>query len=794
MSSTFSLQHIPHASSSGSSGLPHSAAQRPPQGQRPSAPPEAGHLAIRARARTAAPQGPAAPAQHQHDHGHDHGHGAIVVDVDEAVHGTYAAIAQLNVAAKKGPDAVLDQFRADARHWHDDPLGALGDGVVPHGAADFGLGLGVGGVLLPLGLVAAKAGIEEIVEARRNGKELAAAQREAEAVAAGLEALRSASAQAHQGPAALPETAGWLAHHQQQAADLRVARQQNRRAGEVGLGSLLSGGAIAASVAAKAGTQVPLVAVAGGVGQAGPLVSAGAAAGTAATVAGAAGTFVLAPLAAAGAMYLGHRFVRKTGEKRRHLQQSLQLTRPFLDAVRAEHGADGLAPPMESYQHFFDVKSRQREDFYKSFNRLNKLFLAGSAIYASGALGKAALAAAALGGAAALAHPAGLAAVVALGTVGGLAMGAGSLQFLTGHPKQHRYDGYFRSDHARLDRTFLAAVDVLLPPTQGPLQGLELRAGLYHALEQGEQQRQDFLQDIASSLGKHQGRHAWSTDRPDAGTPPGTHTPGTSIARRVGAGLRGVASYGKGLVQHHSFAQAQAAAAGTYGKHTDRLTLHRLAGWAQDCDNFPAQMRFMRAQLQLLRDSLQVKVDVRAGIALPDAPALPGGPQAAEPPHEQAALAAFIQGQRDGLARDGERLVQVKDMLGVLEMAGRSSRPDGPGMSMLRERFMRLQGGEPADAAQGVELRQQFAAPEAQAASARRFAKFLKRDAPRQFKDLRGMLLETEMQAARTRALAAELGAQLAAEPPPPATEAEERFHTPFASSRDLERSLNPMA
>lgn len=71
------------------------------------------------------------------------------------------------------------------------------------------------------------------------------------------------------------------------------------------LGSLWSGGAIAASVAVKAGTQIPLVGIAQSDSGAGSLAAAGGAAGAAATAAGVAGTFVLGPLAALGAGYLG---------------------------------------------------------------------------------------------------------------------------------------------------------------------------------------------------------------------------------------------------------------------------------------------------------------------------------------------------------------------------------------------------------------------------------------------------------------------------------------------------------
>jgi len=696
----------------------------------------------------------------------DDGHGAVVVDVDEAVHGVYAAVQYVKEGAKEGPAAVWTQFQDEARHWHDAPLGTVRDTAMPHGMADFALGLGVGGVLLPLGLIAAKAGFDEMREARQRDKELAARQRQVREVRNELQRerlFRTAEAAAGAIEARDP-TLGWLQHQEQSLEDLGFARQQNRRGGQIALGSLWSGGAIAASVAVKAGTQVPLVSIAQGASGAGSLAAAGGAAGAAATAAGVAGTFVLGPLAALGAGYLGWNFHRKTSEKQRNLRQSLAQVRPYLEAVKAQFGDEGMPAAQQRYQHFFEVKSRQREEFYRNFNRLNKVFLAGSAVYASGALGKAALGAAALGSAAVAAHPIGLAAVVALGTVGGVAMGAGSVQFLTGHPKQHRYDGYFTADHARLDRQFLAAVDVLLPPEQQH-QGLELRAGLYHALERSESQRQDFLQCVASQLDKHQGRRAWSTDERPAGPRAGVAVPAPSLMRRVGAGVRGAASFGKGLVQHHNLTGAKAAARHTYGEHTDRLTLHRLAEWAQDRASFPEQVAFMHSQLGLLHDSLQAKVELRRGIALPELDGLLEGADLdaidlnpADLRQGQAALASFIQGQRDGTARDRQLLDEVVALMGRLNGIRRDkAEPPAQDMAALREHFMQLQAGNPGDAQQ---IHRDCETPQGQVASARRFAKFLKRDAPKQFKNLRGMLLETEMQAARTRELAAGLYTQ----------------------------------
>jgi hypothetical protein len=55
----------------------------------------------------------------------DDGHGAVVVDVDEAVHGVYAAVQYVKEGAKEGPAAVWSQFQDEARHWHDAPLGVL---------------------------------------------------------------------------------------------------------------------------------------------------------------------------------------------------------------------------------------------------------------------------------------------------------------------------------------------------------------------------------------------------------------------------------------------------------------------------------------------------------------------------------------------------------------------------------------------------------------------------------------------------------------------------------------------
>ncbi len=687
--------------------------------------------------------------------GHGHGHGAVVVDLDEAVHGAYAAINYAKQALQEGPGAVWKEFKADSAEWLGHPLDGAKATTVPHGNLDFGLGVGVSAVLLPLAVMAIKAGLEELKEARAQGRVLAGRQDQVNDLVARLTTVLDTAAGDPQAAQALQAC---LLQCRQESEDLGFARKQNRRAGETGLGSLLSGGAIAASVVAKMGLQVPLAVAAGGAGQIGTLAGTSAVAGTAATVAGIAGSLVLAPAAGLGAVYLGDRFVRKSAEKRKHLLQDTVPTRQYLADVKAALADPALQATFDRYHHFFETKSLQREKFYKQFHTLNKVFLAGSAVYASGALGKAAIAGAALAGAGTLAHPAGLAAVVALGALGGLVMGGGSVQFLTGHQKQGRYDGYFLGNHARLDRDFLAAADILHPGPQAEQAGVALRASVYETLQDNERSRQDFLQDIADQLGKYQGRIAYSTDPAGAGSARKTeHRP--SRAERIAARVGAAGTFMQKLVRDGSVTKAMDAARASHASHTDRLTLHTLAEWVEDPAHFAAQAGFMQQQLARMVHSLEHKMALRQqvfpsgpGVSLAAHAAAAALPQDAE---SVAPLQQFLDKQDQAMLHDQSLRAQallLADELGQIARSGAggasTSADPKAAMALARARFMCLHAGECHDPAKAeVDVR----------ASSRGFAKFLRRDAPRQYKELRGLLLETEMQATRMRSLAAQL-------------------------------------
>lgn len=715
---------------------------------------------------------PKKDAAAEHKHEHEHGCGGVV-DLDELVHGIYAAAVYGIQAAKNGPETLMAQFKEEATLWHDNALNAMKDGVLPHSEADFSLGLGVAGALAPLAVLALMAGIHEMAEARHTGKQLTDEQRR---VAEMINSLRQLQSREGTTPADIKrEIEAFLAQHQEQKDRLELASRQNELGGKIGLGSAWSGASILGGVGTKVGVQIPLVGVAHGVGGAADVAASSAAAGVAATAAGMAGSLVLGPLAGLGAAYLGYHFERKSSEKRKALLESTGPTRDYLRDVQQAQQRGQMPEVVEAYRHFFDTKSAQREKFYKNFNGLNRLFLAGSSVYASGAVGKACIAGLALGGVAVASHPIGLAALLAMGIAGGLTMGAGSLQFITGHGRQHRYDSYFMDDHPRLDRGFLAAADLLPPSSEAQQQhaGVALRAHLYNTLRSDDLQRREFLRDVADKLGKHHGRSHRSTDLAEVLNMRTQHRP--SIAKRAQAWAAAAGTFVRKVVTGHGLRAAASAARASHARHTDRLAPRTLADWLVQPHNHQDQISFMLGQLQRHAADLEMRREMREMCFDPrGALAAQLAEQHNATDEEKKAkkqVAEFLGQQSRGALREGALLAHMRVLVDDLHALRndpsaprRLSRNNGSSeeaspalrLALARERFMCVQSGLCYDMSNNTANVQ---------ASSRHLAEFLLKDWPDQYTTLRGQLLEAEMQATRLREKAAELAGQQAPNP-----------------------------
>jgi hypothetical protein len=715
------------------------------------------HLALRIFVGSTSAASATDPAQTSPSN-EQNGHHAGLLDLDEAAHGGNGAVNYGQQAAEKGGSEVMRQLQKEAQEWQDHPVQALSNTVAPQGVADFVVSLSAGAVVAPFAVIAIKAGLEEIKEAKENKAELQAQQQHVNALKLGLQAMLNAS----DDPALFERLTDQLVQalkgsrflNQQQSTELAFALQQNKRGGQFGLASAVSGSAILASVGLKVGAQLSLVGAAGGHIAKASTVAIGSAAATGA-VAGVAAASAAASLVAGGAaLYLGDRAVRKSGKRRRKLQKNTVPTRAYLAAVKQALGSDEALAQHQHYAHFFNTKSAQRENFYKHYHRLNKTFENGAAIYTASAAGKLLLIVTAAAGIAALAEPVTLAAVITAGTIGGITMAVGSSAFLTGHGKDHRYESYALGDAILLERDFLATLDVLLPEQENA--GVEMRAHTYETLLAIENQRQDFLQQVALQCGKYQKRHAYSTEPPDStDTPSGQHK---SVLKKVWSGPRALSTLAYQMGRHLSVSHAKESAHKMHAAKSARLTQHRLSEWINAPENFAQQIDHMRSQLQKSHACLAHKIVLREAI-------FPGGASAGvigkpssptENNEAQQTLEKFLHQQDSANMRDKSLEAQMRllsDGLSVVQNTPQNPDQAQANMALARERFMCLQVGARYD------TQKTTADP---ATSGQEFAKFLQEYAPKQHQQMRGILVETEMQAYRLRCLAADVNAQTA--------------------------------
>lgn len=661
--------------------------------------------------------------EHGHGHSHDHGGGAIVVDVDEAIHGMYAAISYAVQAMKGGGQEVAQHFRDDAHVLANAPLEWVKDQGAPHGMADFAMGVSVGGALLPFSLLAMKAGVEEIHGARHEHKRLGKLK---EHLMRRLEQLQPAPRDTTtdgalatlDGPPSIDRL-----QLEQQLDDLALSTQQNSDAGMVGVFSLGSGAAIATKVGLEMGAKSAFIATGG---------AAGPAAATAA--AGVAGTFALGPLAAGSAMGLGAYMVHKSAAKAKAFSAQKHET---LDAHQSL--PEERSTPLKEYGDFLGQKLGQHEHFYANYRDWNKGFLAGSGLYTAGTLAKVGMVAAVGAGATVLAEPATLATVIALGAVGGAMMGASSHQFLSGHGRHHRYEQYFKKDDLELDRHFLAAADLLClnDSKSGPLTGLELRSDFHQHIYQREEQRQDLLEQIASETGKRfTGRYTYTADteatRDKRGEKPGKRQrlKDQLIQRKENTAIRlSAAKTFSRTLSGGSLGAAVQGSRDTWNEHRTALSKTHVAQWLEAHDASEPMKAMLDQQLAVVEKRLEIKLRTFAAVKVQTE----GGLSLENGQNVRDSLV----GLDNALEADDLLYRQLTEVRSSLDQPG-SDEERSLGIS----RFISLQQGKLYDAAQ---------APVPLAHSHRALAHYLLEDAPKRYRDLRGILLETELQATRLR-------------------------------------------
>lgn len=437
-----------------------------------------------------------APANgaHQSEHAHEHEHGGgIVIDLDEAVHGAYAATKYLMSVFQGNPTAIWAEFKHEALEMKSDAFNHTGQELLPDGIGEFAAAVGISAIMVPLAFLAVKAGIEEFSHAKHALKILKKQNLSLEET----KKIQTAAARIVNSQSL---------NHSIQLTDSQLklnqlAQKLTKDDKMIGIGSLCSGLSIGIKALGDIALKVSVGAQGALTGKGffnlAQTAQVGTAAGTGATIVGVASTFVLGPLAGFFATTLGAYFVHKTGTKRAQLKREYTkgvFENEELNLKKVQPRATSEAKPLDKYKSFLKRQGEKRISFFKNFGRWNKAFLLGSGLYAASATTKAILTGIAVAGAAALvSNPIGIATLAAVGTVGAVIMGVGSYRFITGHGKQGKYNGVTSADHVLVDRDFIVQQQVINQD-----EGINLAAASLERLDVRKQAIRDFLEEAAA--------------------------------------------------------------------------------------------------------------------------------------------------------------------------------------------------------------------------------------------------------------------------------------------------------
>lgn len=624
--------------------------------------------------------------------------GGVPIDVDEALQGLYQV-------ARTVSDAVSKRS----------PQSPASDGAAS-GIGGYAFSAAVGIPVAFFSALAIRGGWAEVAEARKHCAVVEArhAQSRAAREAAHQRLIKSGTA--------VPDSvrSEYLVHAQA-CEDLEDERSCNRSAAGVGLSACAAGSMMLLRTVSDAALQVGLAIVAKSFNVAGVLASSTIAAALSGAIA-MVGTIVLGPLAGVFATTLGAFYLHQSRIRFRRLDTDRTLVRAALE----RHVGEGAA--LRRYRDYVLGKVENRHRFLRRFRNWNSAFMIGGLLSAGVAAIKGGIAVAALVGlgAVVLSGPFGLALLV-VGTVGALVLGVASVPFITQGAKNKRHRLQYAGDHAQVDRHLVAPLDLLLAGAdgagEGPIAsaGLQLRSQLYVSIEQRKKALTDLLAAAAPGPGA-----AVARDGADGSVP---------IRRVASLDLRSAGLAGPRLWPHwmacRAFARALAVGQGFGQARLRASTAYRhampeakLAGWLATERGLSAQRAFMLACLTSQQDYLSAKlqtVELACGaVALGDAP--PGAAADAAP-----ALRLQMAASSDA---DRQTLESINALRTEVE------RMDARNADALTQRFLQLHGVAMEQCAE-------------EGAARHAFCQFCLEDLSPQLAEMAGVLVATELHAAR---------------------------------------------
>lgn len=508
---------------------------------------------------------------------HTHCGTVIRVDLDEGVHGFYVWIKHLIEALRRGSFVALRQeINEEAVLVVSDPKGWVRAQVGQTGKADLVLDVGLSAIMVPLSVLAIKAGIEETGEALEQHAELTLKHNKI------TENLKDLAKVAVENSSAPEIHSHAIEIEKQDLLAIDGALKHNFYNGGIGCNSLVSGGAILTRVV----QDTTLKAVTAYSSQTGALA-------TATTVIGVAGTVVLGPVAALAAVSMGSFFVHQGRKVAEELAQDREIL--------AKYPVDGLSKT--AYQTFINKEFTARERFTDSFKRWNIGFLTGACCYALSATAKAAIGIAALTGATTvLATPIGLAVILVLGIVGGIGMTMCSWQFLMCHGKSKKHQTYRLQESALLGRR-LDALQTVYANGDGH-SAASLRIALYEFVSKRDLSKRKFLHVVAAATKKfYQSEQSDNDDSADKEI-----SKKRQPARTLLANLFWVSTYLSQRWNGIGHQQALDAAKKARGLQSDNLTTFDLVKWFAQHE--PEQRTLLTGILTMQRDFLNKKIAV----------------------------------------------------------------------------------------------------------------------------------------------------------------------------------------
>ncbi|MCF7696166.1 hypothetical protein KPG66_08680 [Mycetohabitans sp. B2] len=538
-----------------------------------------------------------------------------------AMRGVYAAMATPIQVFKGCTQTTSDGLDQSSELIEADPLDTLKRAGISEEIFSRNEKIGADGTLALLAVMEIKSGIQEMAHAARHHKELKHSIKQLEQEVACLERLAgvAGSTRDHNRPAQAASVR-LFTDAQSMMTCLRAVmevkrqvmtftRQQNRAGAALGACSIASGSTVLAKASVGIAAKAALCA------------SDSPAAAALDHVAGLATLglepLVGATALASGA-YKVHRSRQQLSAFRAaKAATDTRLKDAHIDALIGQLRQNGH--PLDSedvewlhrYARFQSLKSEQRDQFFTSYARWNNSFLAGSALYAASTLTKAGVAGAIAAGTAgaAMAHPAVAGGLLAVTISGLLIMSASSQRALFDYRKQRRYQTYYTGDDPELNRTFLESMDVLNwgSSTATPLDGLLLQSAFYKQIYQREDRRQTFLSQVADQLGKrYDDKYVYTGDSDARGTKPSTQQVIASTARRAAQDslgrLKATSSFLAHSAKLNSPHSATRAAQQAWNGSREYLTRSSLKTWlAQPTREAQA------AQIELLEDMLDTQ-------------------------------------------------------------------------------------------------------------------------------------------------------------------------------------------